>query len=154
MLVREPELMASQILQDKVLSHDKIKVLFNTDVQEFNGSGGKLESVSIKNSITGEEEQITPAGVFVFIGQIPNTSFLEDSGIELDDWKFIVTGHDLVHDRHVGLNPEDCGLQINSALLGAVGAVEICRQFVSHCSSPPLELPELLPWAREPHHAP
>ncbi len=99
LLVREPELMASQILQDKVLSHDKIKVLFNTDVQEFKGSGGKLESVSIKNSKTGEEEQITPAGVFVFIGQIPNTSFLEDSGIELDNWKFIVTGHDLVHDR-------------------------------------------------------
>ncbi len=99
LLVREPELMASQILQDKVLSHDKIKVLFNTDVQEFKGSGGKLESVSIKNSKTGEEEQITPAGVFVFIGQIPNTFFLEESGIELDNWKFIVTGHDLVHDR-------------------------------------------------------
>jgi len=99
LLVREPELMASQIFQDKILSHDKIKVLFNTDVQEFKGSGGKLESVSIKNSKTGEEEEITPAGVFVFIGQIPNTSFLEESGIELDDWKFIVTGHDLVHDR-------------------------------------------------------
>lgn len=99
MLVREPELMASQILQDKVLSHDKIKVLFNTDVQEFKGSGGKLESVLIKNSKTGEEAEITPAGVFIFIGQIPNTSFLEDSKIELDDWKFIVTGHDLVHDN-------------------------------------------------------
>lgn len=97
LLVREPELMASQILQDKVLAHDKIKILFNTDVQEFNGSGGKLETVLIKNSKTGEETEITPAGVFIFIGQLPNTSFLEKSGVELDKWKYIVTGHDLVH---------------------------------------------------------
>lgn len=97
LLVREPELMASQILQDKVLAHDKIKILFNTDVQEFNGSGGKLETVLIKNSKTSEETEITPAGVFIFIGQLPNTSFLEKSGVELDKWKYIVTGHDLVH---------------------------------------------------------
>jgi thioredoxin reductase (NADPH) len=97
LLVREPELMASQILQDKVLAHDKIKILFNTDVQEFKGSGGKLETVLIKNSKTGEETEITPAGVFIFIGQLPNTSFLEKSGVELDKWKYIVTGHDLVH---------------------------------------------------------
>lgn len=97
MLVRESELMASQILQDKVLSHPKIKILFNTDIQEFKGSGGKLESVLIKNSQSGEGQEITPAGVFIFIGQVPNTAFLEGSGIELNDWKFIVTGHDLVH---------------------------------------------------------
>jgi len=99
LLVREPELMASQILMDKVLSHPGINIRFNTDVQEFRGSGGKLESVLIKNNQTGIEEEITPAGVFIFIGQIPNTSFLHDSGVEVDDWKFIITGHDLVHNR-------------------------------------------------------
>lgn len=99
LLVREPELTASQILQDKVLSHPKIKILFNTEVQEFKGSGGKLESVMIKDNQTGIEKQIHPAGVFIFIGQIPNTHFLEGSGVELDSWKYIVTGHDLVHQQ-------------------------------------------------------
>ncbi len=99
LLVREPELMASQLLQDKVLSHPKIKILFNTDIQEFRGSGGKLESVLITNSKTGEENEISPAGVFIFIGQMPNTTFLEGSDIELNEGNFIVTGHDLVHDR-------------------------------------------------------
>ncbi len=99
LLVREPELMASQILIDKVLAHPKIKVQFNTDVQEFKGSGGKLESVLIKNSQTGEQEEISPNGVFIFIGLMPNTSFLESSGVELDNNNFIVTGHDLVHDQ-------------------------------------------------------
>ena len=97
LLVREPELMASQILKDKVFDHPQIKILFNTDIQEFRGSGGKLEFVMIKNSQTGVEEEIAPTGVFIFIGQIPNTSFLEDSEVELDNWKYIVTGHDLVH---------------------------------------------------------
>ena len=99
LLVREEELMASQILQDKVLSHPKINVLFNTDIQEFRGEAGKLKSVLIKNSQTGEESEITPAGVFIFIGQMPNTDFLTGSGIETNQWKFIVTGHDLVHAR-------------------------------------------------------
>ena len=99
LLVREPELMASQILKDKVLSHPKIKVQFNTDIEEFKGSGGKLESVLINNSQTGKQEEILPDGVFIFIGQMPNTSFLEKSGVELNKWKFIVTGHDLVHEH-------------------------------------------------------
>ena len=97
LLVREPELMASKILQDKVLDHPQIKIHFNTDVQKFSGSGGKLESMLIKNSQTAEEEEIYPDGVFIFIGQLPNTSFLEESGVKLDDWKYIITGHDLVH---------------------------------------------------------
>ena len=39
------------------------------------------------------------AGVFIFIGLMPNTGFLTDSGVEINDLKFIITGHDLVHER-------------------------------------------------------
>ncbi|NQS91385.1 MAG: FAD-dependent oxidoreductase [Chloroflexi bacterium] len=101
MLVREGELMASQILQDNALSHPKIKILFNTDVVEFRGSGGKLESILIKNNQTDEKNEIFPAGSFIFIGLTPNTAFLDDSGVRLDTGKFIVTGHDLVHGREL-----------------------------------------------------
>lgn len=97
LLVREPELMASQILQEKVLSHPEIKILFNTEIEEFQGAGGKLESVDLINNQSGEKNTISPDGVFVFIGLIPNTAFLKGSGIELDDWNFILTGHDLLH---------------------------------------------------------
>jgi thioredoxin reductase (NADPH) len=99
LLVREEELMASQILQDNVLSNPKIKVLYNIDIQEFRGEGGKLKSVLIRNSKTGEESEINPAGVFIFIGLMPNTGFLTDSGVEINDLNFVITGHDLVHER-------------------------------------------------------
>ncbi len=85
LLVREEELMASQILQDNVLSNPKINVLFNIDIQEFRGEGGKLKSVLIKNSQTGEESAINPAGVCIFLGLMPKTGFLNDPGVETND---------------------------------------------------------------------
>ena len=38
-------------------------------------------------------------GAFVFIGLEPNTSFLEDTGVVLDRWGFICTGHNLPQDN-------------------------------------------------------
>jgi len=97
LLVRGDRLKASQILQERVLSHSKIDVQFHTEAVEFHGEGGKLKSVTIKNTQTGATEEIHPASVFVFIGQIPNTDFLTSSGVQTDQWGFIVTGHDLAH---------------------------------------------------------
>ena len=97
LLVRGDRLKASQILQERVLSHSKIDVQFHTEAVEFHGEGGKLKSVTIKNNQTGATEEIHPASVFVFIGQIPNTDFLTSSGVQTDQWGFIVTGHDLAH---------------------------------------------------------
>jgi len=99
LLVRGDHLTASKVLIDKILSHPKIKVRFNTEVIEFDGTGGKLKAVTIKDTKTGESEEIHPKGIFIFIGQMPNTNFLEGSGILTNHWGFIHTGHDLVHDQ-------------------------------------------------------
>lgn len=101
LLVRGDELTASQVLINKIMEHDEIEVKFNTEVEEFSGEGGKLQQVKLKNSRTDKSEVIDPAGVFVFIGQMPNTDFLKETGIETNQWGFIITGHDLVHDGRV-----------------------------------------------------
>jgi thioredoxin reductase (NADPH) len=98
LLVRGDRLKASHVLQEKILRHPEVDVRFHTEVAEFHGEGGKLESVTIKNRQTGRSEEIQPAGVFVFIGQVPNTDFLTGSGVQTNQWGFIVTGHDLLHD--------------------------------------------------------
>ena len=82
-------LRASQILQEKAASHPQIEVRLNTTVVEFKGDG-KLSSVVIKNTATGETEEITPGAVFVFIGLLPNTAFVKDS-VDLDQWGSIST---------------------------------------------------------------
>jgi thioredoxin reductase (NADPH) len=99
LLVRGGELSASQILKEKALNHSQIKVKYHTEVTAFQGSGGKLKSVKIMNTQTGHTKEIYPAGVFIFIGQIPNTSFLDGSGVVTDPWGFIVSGHDLAHEE-------------------------------------------------------
>ena len=126
LLVRGSELTASQILQEKALSHPKIDVRFHTEVEEFRGAESKLKSVAVKNIQTGEVEEIFPAGVFIFIGQIPNTSFLAGSGVETDPWGFIVSGHDLVHDapRPVGFETRDPAL-LETSIPGIFSAGDV-----------------------------
>jgi thioredoxin reductase (NADPH) len=98
LLVRGDELSASQVIQEKTLNHPQIDVRFNMEVTNFSGAGGKLKAVEIKDRKTGAVETIAPAGVFVFIGLTPNTSILNGTGVELNQWGFVQTGHDLVHD--------------------------------------------------------
>jgi thioredoxin reductase (NADPH) len=97
MLVRSDKLRASQVIYEKALSHPKIAVHFHTEVVHFEGSGGRLKAVDIRNNQTGSRETIHPAGVFVFIGLTPNTAVLEHTPIQRNPWGFIITGHDLVH---------------------------------------------------------
>ena len=83
-------LRASQVLQDKAAAHPRMEVRLNSTVREFRGNG-KLESVLVEDLKTGRQEELHPAGVFVFIGLDPNTDFL--SGVvELDQRGFIATG--------------------------------------------------------------
>jgi thioredoxin reductase (NADPH) len=49
---------------------------------------GKVQSAVLKNIKTGEEEKVTCDGVFIFIGMVPNTAFL-NGFVELTDNGFI-----------------------------------------------------------------
>jgi thioredoxin reductase (NADPH) len=98
LLVRGDKLSASQVIQEKVLNHPQIEVRFNTEVMKFSGKGGKLKAVEVKDRNSGTVETIHPEGVFVFIGLRPNTGILNGTGVELNQWGFVLTGHDLVHD--------------------------------------------------------
>ena len=100
LLVRGEALTASKIIQDKVLAHPQIDVRFNTETVRFEGEGGKLKALEVRDRKTGATDILHPAGVFIFIGLTPNTGFLAGSTVALDRWGFVVTGHDLTHDSH------------------------------------------------------
>ena len=97
LLVRGGEFKATRIIQEKVLSHLQIAVRWHTEVKEFMGKDSKLNRLRIENNQTKEEQEILVDGAFIFIGLVPNTGFLADSGILLDEWGFVVTGHALLH---------------------------------------------------------
>lgn len=96
-LVRGEAFKASKIIQESVLNDPKITVHFNTEVTEFLGAQAKLNTLRTRNRRTGDEALLAVDGAFVFIGLDPNTAFLQDSGVQRNQWGFIVTGHDLVH---------------------------------------------------------
>ena len=89
---RRDEFRASKIMQDRVLANEKVELRLNSQVIEVNGDV-KVSSLTLKDTITGEESQLDVTGLFVAIGHTPNTSLFKDQ-IELDDMDYILTnGH-------------------------------------------------------------
>jgi thioredoxin reductase (NADPH) len=125
-LVRGGEFKATRIIQEKVLSHPQIEVHWHTEVKEFMGKDSKLNRLRVHNNQTAEEQEMPIDGVFIFIGLVPNTGFLADSGILLDQWGFIVTGHALLHqeERPVGFEKRD-PLLLETSIPGIFAAGDV-----------------------------
>ena len=81
---------ASQIMQDRVLNHDQIEVMWNKTVEEIKGDGA-VSSVVLKDTQDESTEEVNLDGVFVAIGHDPNVKFL-DGLVELDEKGYIKTG--------------------------------------------------------------
>ena len=92
-LVRGSELTANKIAADKAMESPEMEVRFNTQVAEFKGQNHHLNTVVVKNSQTGEVEELHPAGVFVFVGLSPNSKPFTDIA-KVDAQGFILTGID------------------------------------------------------------
>ena len=89
-LVRRGELRASKIMADRLLSHPKVTVLFNTIATEAKGDGELLNAIHTKNTKTGEEKDLEANGLFYAIGHDPATSLVSGQ-VDLDDDGYVVT---------------------------------------------------------------
>jgi thioredoxin reductase (NADPH) len=92
-VVRGETLSASKIVADRALRDPKIAVLFQTVVREFRGDG-RLRSVVLRDLRTGEEREVTPGGVFVFVGLSPNSEVARGT-LDVDAHGFVVTNEQL-----------------------------------------------------------
>lgn len=86
---RRDELRAAKILQERAFSNDKIEFVWDSVVTKLEGFFG-VESVTVKNIKTNQEQKLKADGCFIWIGILPNTSFLGDA-LDTDDWGFIKT---------------------------------------------------------------
>jgi len=83
---------ADEITVDKVSKNPKLKIITNSDILEIKGENF-VEGMIIKDKATGEEKEIKVSGIFVEIGQIPNTDFVKNivpldkiGRIKIDPW--------------------------------------------------------------------
>ncbi len=73
----------------RTIEKGKIPYIRNAQVTEIVGDGKKVSSVKYKDRETGEEKGIKTDGVFIYVGLVPQTSFLKDSGVKLTERGYI-----------------------------------------------------------------
>ncbi|MBU1020886.1 MAG: NAD(P)/FAD-dependent oxidoreductase [Firmicutes bacterium] len=109
---------------------NKMDFMLGYEVVSFNGDK-QLETVTIKHAKTGETKDIVAEGAFVFIGQVPETSFVKDLGIT-NKWGYIVADQKMATaiPGIYGIGDvieKDLRQIITAASDGSIAAVEVSR---------------------------
>ncbi len=78
---RFPGFRAEQATLDKLATIENIEVMHDTDPTEILGEDGRVTGLKVKDVHTGEEKIIDASGIFTYIGWLPETDFMKDSGL-------------------------------------------------------------------------
>jgi thioredoxin reductase (NADPH) len=87
---------ASEVLQhelDKAVKAGKITVHLGVSTKEIVGKDNKVIKVTAEQD--GKAVEYPTDGVFVFVGLLPNTQFLQDSDVKLDELGLVITNENL-----------------------------------------------------------
>ncbi len=73
---RRDQLRAEKILQERAFAQPKIQFVWNSTVEQVMGEGeGEVKALRLRDAKSGQESTLQVSGVFVSIGQDPNTTF-------------------------------------------------------------------------------
>ncbi len=89
LLVRSDRLRASKIMQERVLTHDKIRIHWQALPISADGDD-VLRSLQIQDQKSGALTELKVGGLFYAIGHTPNTQLFQDK-LDLDDKGYIKT---------------------------------------------------------------
>ena len=81
---RRQRFRGEKIYQEKVLSSQKIKILWETVVEEISGQD-RFERITVKNIKTNETSVLKLDGLFISIGTVPNSGIVKGL-LHLDEW--------------------------------------------------------------------
>ena len=91
MVVRRDQMRASKIMQQRALNHDKIEVLWDTQVTDvLDVEQGRVTGLELTSSETGDKRQVDADGLFLAIGHKPNTE-LFTGALDMDDVGYLKT---------------------------------------------------------------
>jgi thioredoxin reductase (NADPH) len=86
----------SRYLVDQIERNDSVIVCRNTEVVELGGDR-ELETLTVEDKRSGERTVVPAKALFVFIGAVPHTEWL-DGQLATDDAGFLLTGRDVLGD--------------------------------------------------------
>jgi len=100
---RRDQLRASKIMQERVFENQNIEIMWNSSVEEINGTRDSgVTGARLKDTVSGEKKEIKCDGIFMAIGHTPNTSIF-DGQLELDNNGYIITGPDTTYTNIPGV---------------------------------------------------
>ena len=73
----------------EALKRLKVEFLWDSEVSEIKGNG-VVQGITLRNNKTMEALEVDVDGVFVQIGEVPNTQLAKAAGVELDEKGYIV----------------------------------------------------------------
>jgi len=90
---RRDEFRASKIMADRAFAHPKIKVAWNSVIEEILGTKEKgVHGVKMKDTQSGDIREESCDGVFMAIGHNPNTALFIDI-LDADQAGYLITNH-------------------------------------------------------------
>ena len=92
---RRDSLRAEKILQDRLFKHPKVEVLWDTVLEEVLGDTDPLgvTGARLKNTKSGETQDVSAHGVFIAIGHAPSTELFVGK-VDMHDNGYIITAPD------------------------------------------------------------
>ncbi|OJX41541.1 MAG: thioredoxin-disulfide reductase [Chloroflexi bacterium 44-23] len=127
---RRDQLRASKILQSRAMENERISFIWDTVVKEIRGEES-VESVLLENVKSGETSVMETDGVFIFIGNSPNTEIFKEF-LDMDAEGFLIVDANM-HTNKPGvfaagevMDPHYKQVVI-SAGMGAAAAIEATR---------------------------
>ena len=88
---RREELRASKIMQERAFADPKLEMVWNSEVAAINGAD-KLESITLRDTVTGDERQLDVTGMFIAIGHDPRSELLTGQ-VDLNDDGYVLVDH-------------------------------------------------------------
>jgi thioredoxin reductase (NADPH) len=88
---RRDALRASKIMQDRAQQNPKINIRWNTQIAEAHGDG-KLNGLTVRDTVTGEPATLDATGLFVAIGHDPRSALVAGQ-IDLDADGYVKVAH-------------------------------------------------------------
>lgn len=85
---------AAQTVQEDLLGRDNVEGYLSSEVKDVILEDDKLKTVILHNTATGEDTHIDADGIFVFLGQLPNSELFADA-IKLDKVGYIIADADM-----------------------------------------------------------
>ncbi len=88
---RRDTLRAEKVLQDRMLAHEKINVIWDHQVKEFNGNDDpkKLTSLTLESTKDQSTQELAVDGAFIAIGHVPKTDIFKDQ-LKTDETGYLI----------------------------------------------------------------